>query len=165
MWKSKSISNAVGIITCFIVLSGVSGCNDGEDIKNWVENTNKLQVKAKTQAEIVPYRQEQHQALKEYFTEIANVALSLKNDSKFAERFNSAAAKENINDICSKVLISRTREWENMVQRCTRNGFFLCAEEVRAYPEIIATIRGKLTTDLQKKFDQANYCRAAQERR
>jgi hypothetical protein len=155
MGKFKS----AGIVMMFFW--GVTACDNSEAIKNWIENTNQLQIKVRAQSEIVPYRQEQHRALKEYFTELVNVALAMKNDPTFAEQFNSVAAKADLNEICRKVLINRASEWASMMQRCTRNAYFLCAEEVRAYPDIIAAIREKLLPEQQKRFDEATSCKAS----
>lgn len=150
----------IGLITFLIFTSGVSGCDESEDIKNWVENTNKLRATAKQQGDIVPYRQDQFKALKAYFVELNQMALALKNDSKFAERFNKGVANADLKETCPKVFLTRS-EWQAMVERCTRNNFFLCAEEVRAYPEMVSTIRGKLVSEQQKRFDQTPACKAA----
>ncbi|MBY0471444.1 hypothetical protein K2X30_09775 [bacterium] len=161
MFKLIADGKVLGIAMCLFTFIGMAGCNDGQEIKDLIQNTNRLQIQMRSQASIVPYRLEQHQVLKEYFAEIANLALSLKRNSKFAETFNAMALNENLNDICGKVLISKSKEWAGVIQQCTRNGYFLCAEEVRAYPEIVSTIREKLNMELQKKFDQAEQCRMA----
>ena len=161
MRKLKNASSFIGLVACFAMLSGVAGCDDeAQDIQNWVENTNKLRVTAKQQGDVVPYRQDQFKALKAYFAEVNQMVLALKNDPNFAGRFNQAVAKADLKVTCAKVFLTKP-EWEVIVERCTRNNFFLCAEEVRAYPDMVSTMRGKLGADQQRRFDQTEACRRA----
>ena len=45
MRKLKNAGVVLCLITCFAMLTGVSGCDDQmQDIQNWVENTNKLRA-------------------------------------------------------------------------------------------------------------------------
>lgn len=161
MRKFKNAGAFLGLLTCFVMLSGISGCDDEtQDIQNWVENTNKLRATAKQQGDIVPYRQGQFKALKAYFVEINQMVLALGNDANFAARFNNAVAKADLKVTCSKVFLMKS-EWELMVERCTRNNFFLCADEVKAYRDMVVALRGRLVAEQQKRFDQTPSCRAA----
>lgn len=141
-----------------LIFTGISGCDETADIQGWVENTSKIRIVALKQAEVSPYRNEQHKALKAYYAEINQMALALKNDSKFRGRFNAAVAKANLKEVCGKVFVNRN-EWQTMMTRCTRNRFFLCAEEVRAYPDLISAMRDGLSTEQRKRFDQTDSCR------
>ncbi len=160
MKKMRKAGCLSGLFTCLALLSGVSGCDDAQDIQNWVENTNKLRIAAKQQGGIEPYRQEQFKALKAYFAELNQMALALKNDAKLSERFNNAVSHADLKVTCGKVFLTKP-EWQLMVDRCTRNTFFLCAEEVRAYPEMVMAMRGALHVDHQRRFDQTPACRGA----
>jgi len=151
----------IAILVSFMaVLTGISGCEEGQDIQNWVENTSKLRLEAEKKAEEVPYRQPQHAALKAYFAELTKLSLALKNDEGFRKRFNDAASKTDLNQVCSKVFVTKT-EWQLMMNRCTRNRFFLCAEEVRANPDIITSIRAQLQLEQKARFDKADACKNA----
>lgn len=151
------------LVLGFIVLSGISGCDESKDIQNWVDNVSKLRTAALKQSEVKPYRDEQYNALKDYFAEINQMALALKNDSKLAERFNDAFGKVDPKQTCAKVLVQRP-EWEFMMRRCTKNRFFLCSEEVRAYPTLVSALREKLKPEQQKRFDQTSVCWGALKR-
>lgn len=148
------------LVFSLLIFTGISGCDETADIQGWVDNTSKIRLAALKQAEVTPYRNEQHKALKAYYAEINQMALALKNDSKFRERFNGAVAKANLKEVCSKVFVTNI-QWQTMMTRCTRNRFFLCAEEVRAYPSLVAAMRDGLFADQQKRFDQADSCRVA----
>ena len=161
MKRIKKAFYSLSLLACATVFAGVSGCDDnGQDIQNWVDRVSALRTTAKQQGDVVPYRQPQFKALKAYFAEMNQMALALVNDSKFASRFNSAVARADLKTTCAKVFLTRA-EWKVMMERCTRNNFFLCSEEVRAYPEMVTTLRGKLGADQQKRFDQTAACRAA----
>jgi hypothetical protein len=151
-------------ISCLLsfvaVFCGISGCDESTEIQNWVENTSKLRLEAENRAKEVPYRQPQYAALKSYFAELAQVSLALKNDEGFRKRFNEAAAKADLNQVCSKIFVTKSK-WQVMMDRCTRNRYFLCAEEVRANPDMIAAIRSQLVPDQRKRFDQAEACKTA----
>lgn len=165
MKRLRSVSSFLGLLTCLVTLSGVSGCDDEtQDIQNWVENANKLRVTAKQQGDIVPYRQAQFKALKDYFGEINQMVLALGNDANFAQRFNNAVAKADLKATCAKVFLTAS-EWQTMVERCTRNNFFLCSDEVKAYRDMVIGLRSRLAQEQQKRFDQTPACRASLDRR
>lgn len=153
----KCVTRILFVISAFITLAGVSGCDDSQDMKNWMENTEKLKIAARAASQMVPYRTEQHKALKGYFSELGNMALALKNDSKLTERFNAAISQMEMGKLCARVFIPRA-EWNPIMGSCTRNRFFLCAEEVRAYPDFVAAFRARLTSEHQRRFDQAEAC-------
>lgn len=143
-----------------ILGTGVDGCDKAQDIQNWFDNTAKLKLTAKKQGDLTPYRQEQFEALKVYFSELNQMALSLKNDSGLKDRFNVAVTQSDLNTVCAKAFLSRA-DWQLMIQRCTRNNFFLCAEEVRSYPETVTAMRAALAVEQQKRFDEAKSCKEA----
>lgn len=160
--KTNSIQFVLGLLVAATLSLGASSCDDNMDLKNWADNTEKLKIEALKQAKVKPYAGPQYKAMKDYFSELANVSLALKNDAKYAERFNSAIAQADINGVCGKVLIQKDW-WQYIMGRCTKNSFFLCAEEVRAYPDIVAAMREKLVAEQQKRFDRAPLCKGALE--
>lgn len=160
--KANSIQLLVGIVLAATLSLGASSCDDNMDLKNWLDNTEKLKVEAQNQAKVKPYAGPQYKAMKDYFSELANMSLALKNDAKYAERFNGAIAKNDINAVCGKVLMQKDW-WTYIMSRCTKNNFFLCAEEVRAYPDIVSAMRGRLVPEQQNRFDKAPLCKSALE--
>ena len=136
------------------------GCEESIDIQAWVRTTDQHRGVARTQAEIIPYRNPQHQALKAYFEDLAQMALSLRTNASLAQRFNQALAQSNMSQMCGKIFIPRSN-WQIMMARCSRNRFFLCAEEVRAYPQIVLALKNRLSSDQQRRFDQTATCQAA----
>lgn len=160
--KSHTIQLVLGMLVAATFCLGASSCDDSMDLKNWVDNTEKLKIEAQNQAKVKPYAGPQQKALKDYFVELADMSLALKNDTNYAKRFNEALAKNDINAVCGKVLMQKDW-WTYIMSRCTKNNFFLCAEEVRAYPDIVSAMRGSLVAEQQKRFDKAPSCKGALE--
>ncbi len=161
MSNIRKAGYSFSLLACLTMLSGISSCDDEyQDIQNWVEKVSKLRATAKEQGDVVPYRQKQFKALKAYFAEINQMALVLKNDANFAQRFNNAVAKADLKETCAKVFLAWV-DWQAIAERCTRNNFFLCAEEVRVFLDIVTAMRGKLSAEQQKRFDQTPSCQAA----
>ncbi len=154
----KFMALTTALIGCLFLFTGISGCNDESvDIEHWVDNVGILKNTAERESQKIPYRMPQHQALKNYFLELANFALALKKDAGLAKRFNGAAAKADLQKICSKMFFDRT-DWREIMRNCKKNRFFLCSEEVRAYPNMVSSLRASLDAERQKKFDQARAC-------
>ena len=155
---------AIGKSALIWVLAGVSlgasSCDKTSEIRNWVNQSASLRESAENQLPNIPYRRPQHEAFKAYFSELNHMALALGRDEKLKGRFNESAAQGDFKVICQKIFMHRSR-WDSLVQGCTKNRFFLCAEEVRAYPEMVQSLRGALRTDLQHRFDGAVNCQAA----
>ncbi len=134
------------------------GCDPAtKNLGEWQAKIDTLRVEAQRQGASVPYRQEQHQAFKAYFREINELALTVKGDPTIASRFNQEIAKADLALACGKVLMPKA-EWQAIVTGCTRNRFFLCAEEVRAYPEMVQAIREVLSADQKARFDSTPAC-------
>jgi hypothetical protein len=145
------------------VALGNSGCVS-KDFGRWVENVDQLR---KTALEKVPtdgsqakLSQDRQLAFKAYFSALAVQAYSLKDDPSKAKDLDSAFASMDVKTVCAKTLITRT-DWLRFEKACTKNGFFLCAEEVQAYPEIVASVRSQLHGESLAKFDAEPACKGA----
>jgi hypothetical protein len=106
-----------------------------------------------------PYKEEQHLAIEAYFRGLTQFALDVKDYSNSSKRFNNAVSRMGVDTFCSKVFLDKKR-WDDLVTNCTKNNFFLCAEEVRALPEIKASLKNSLWEALKKAFDSASTCKS-----
>lgn len=154
---SRSLVGSLGFLVVF--MTTISNAN-AATIQQWVAATNELRIAAKQQGEITPYRQDQYKALKAYFSEMNGFANDLKESTNYAWQFNNALSWSDMSDQCSKLFFKKA-DWQNVLQRCTRNDFFLCAEEVKTYPETVSAIRDMLIAKQQKRFDETPSCQAA----
>lgn len=143
------------IFALFLLLMG---CNEEKEIQKWIEETSQLRIESQKQIDQTPYRNEQYGAFKSYFSKVNEVLLILSNDVKLVKPFNLVVAKSDLQDLCSKLFLTKP-EWQLIMQRCTKNRFFLCAEEVRAYPDIVRGLRNDLETEQQKRFNDVASCR------
>lgn len=140
------------LLTVFLV-----GCNERKETEKWITGTGENLTAARAQMGITPYRTEQQNAFKVYFSGLAESVLKLKQDPKHAQSFNKAFGQLDVNAVCDRTLISRS-EWTHIARNCMRNRFFVCAEEVRAYPEIVNSFIVHLTPDNKALFEKAPAC-------
>lgn len=157
--KIQCVSKALATVL-FVI--GASGCNEDAQVRAWVDATSAKKETAQSASGQMPYREPQFTALRDYFAELAHMALTLESDPDRAAALNTVLAKMDMREICTKTLISKQTA-ETIIQRCTRNRFFLCAEEVRSYSVIVAALRAKLNPEQQKRFDDTETCKAALE--
>lgn len=142
-----------------VVLPLLAACDpQSSPVSEWMNRLQAARVEVQKQFRNAPYRGEQYQALKGYFGLLAEVAGEARRDEASAKALASALTKDGVERFCTELLIS-TADWREMMARCSQNRFFLCAEEVRAYPEVVAAIRDVLPKEAQEQFDQSVACR------
>lgn len=156
----KYVMRAALRISCCTVLMLSSGCEDSQEVTKWIDATSQFKNEAIRQQQAHPFRQEQNAAFKAYFGQLTRMANLLREDVALTTQFNSAVAGLDWDNVCQKILMKNS-DWQQIVDGCTKNRFFLCAEEVRAYPEVITALRGSLITAQRARFDQAISCQAA----
>lgn len=125
------------------------------------QTISELELKRKNLESLIdrtPYKEEQHLAIEAYFRGLTQFALDVKDYSNTSKRFNNAVSRMGVDSFCSKVFLDKKR-WDDLVTNCTKNNFFLCAEEVRALPEIKASLKNSLWEALKKAFDSASTCK------
>jgi hypothetical protein len=150
----------IGLSAYWVLILGLGACDDQGTVQNWIENTARLKTEAIMQIPNVPYRDTQHHAFKEYFSELNELRLALPQNDKFREGLNKALSQTNLNELCLKIFMKR-ETWEKLVTNCTKNRFFLCTEDVKTYPDFFNEFRNSLNTELQKKFDSTTACQDA----
>ncbi len=141
-------------------MMGVGGCDDSTAVQAWVKKVEPLRTTAEGAMSAVPYQLAQHQAFKDYFSEIEQIAVRLVQDKDFAAAFNKAVAKVDLKNACARVFMER-RAWQFIAENCTKNGLFICSEEVRVYPDLVAGIRKQLVPAEQRRFDMTPACQRA----
>ena len=143
----------------FTSLLAISSCRNEEFIE-WANQVEPKKVAALENLVVQHFSRKEHQIFKDYFATIAEMAYSLKADSERSKRLNEVLIHADLKEFCKKSLVSRA-VWSILSQSCNRNGFYLCAEEVRAYPEAVAVIRSVLTQATLSRFDAESTCKEA----
>ena len=122
-----------------------------------VSNISKLRAGTESTLTATPYRVKEHQAIKDYFVSVNELAIQLKDNSKFNRNFNIYLAGQEMAKFCSEVLVS-VQDWNEIKVNCTRNRFFLCADEVNQFTEYKKSLVAGLRTDLQQVFKNTSEC-------
>lgn len=104
-----------------------------------------------------PYRETQHIALKNYFRELAEFTLEMKDNVKLSTSVNTATEKFSIDKICEQTLVGYNT-WNLIMKNCTKNDFFICSEEVRSYPLILSAFLSTLNENNKLKFQKSSNC-------
>ncbi|HAZ14662.1 MAG: hypothetical protein A2X86_06240 [Bdellovibrionales bacterium GWA2_49_15] len=138
----------------------LSGCKEDAVIREWVKKVDALRAKTLEAMPQTPYQTEQHHAFRDYFFEIEQMTLQLVQSKDYTAAFNRAIVKVDLKDTCARVFLSR-QDWEFILDHCTKNGLFICSEEVRVYSELVTEIRKQLVPAQQKRFDQTPECQGA----
>lgn len=152
------INKKISIILTILILPFLIGCESEKDLRNWMVKTETARIDALKESEVVPYRNAQFTAFKSYFKEINILATSLKEDGKRSKKLNMVLKKMDLEEVCSQIFME-INDWKLIAKNCTKNRFFLCSEEVRAYPEAVKVLRKLLSEDQKIRFDQAGSCR------
>lgn len=153
--KSIKSFQLYGIGTLLLV--SMTGCDPVEDLNSWADYTAQKRGQVEYYESKNPYGKNHFQTFKSYFVEMANMALALKEDTDRVESLNKALDEIDINTFCRKVFIDENT-WDTVVLGCTKNRFFLCAEEVRAYPKIVRSLRSRLNQKHRNRFDREPNC-------
>ena len=154
--ESKKLKLLCGLLFSIFLCA----CEEEEDIQKWITETESLRIKAEQEGEVVPYREEQFKALKAYFGEINVMIFSLKDDPEKTNAFNEMLTTLDLQQLCDQVLLDYNH-WQRMLQRCQRNNFFLCAEEVRTYQSSIKALRNLMSPEQGQRFDKTKSCMEA----
>ena len=146
------------ILLCVVSLFFFTACNEEAEIQKWVQNIERLKLDAQEVRNQTPYGQIQQETLKAYFSEINQIVITLKKEDKYVKPLNSFIEKNDLATLCPKILILKD-EWQTMMKNCTRNRFFLCAEDVRSYPQILSALKQFLNSKNQNQFDTLPACK------
>ena len=142
----------------FLILGAfLTGCDEDQDPQVWaaqVAEKRAVALKSMVQSEL---RYDDHVAIKQYFSEIADAAIAIKRKPNRAKELLKNAGYASVDAVCSNLLVTRA-EWQELMARCQYRGFFVCAEEVRAYPDAIQTIVVRLDSDSRALFFASSAC-------
>lgn len=104
-----------------------------------------------------PYKEEQHVAIESYFKKLNDLALNITDYSNTSKAYNKYTQRYGVEAFCKKTFLDKKR-WSDLISNCTKNGFFLCAEEARAFPTIKKSLKDSLREDLKKNFEASKIC-------
>jgi hypothetical protein len=127
-----------------LILIGVflfCGCDEEErravESYKTVEN---LRAQTVAQSNRLPYRTQQHMAFKRYFSYLAHEVQFLRAADDARNAMLRLLKSQNIEVTRRALFISRA-QWSEIMKSCVRNGYFVCADEVAAYPKILRAFK------------------------
>lgn len=128
------------------------------DVEIKIELIASFKVEAELTLKSIPYRQIEHEKIKDYFVGLRNFSLELKENSRLNKRFNNYLSKNNLALFCSDLLLN-ARVWKTIISNCTRNRFFLCAEEVKEYSAFKLQLAASLSHEILEEFNITSECK------
>lgn len=142
------------IFSIFIILSSYAHAQSVD------QDVSTLETQLKSVEAVIdqtPYKEEQHLIIEAYFKKLNNFALNVKDYSNTSKAFNNFVAKYGTEAFCKKVFLESQRMID-LLGNCTKNGFFICAEEARALTPIKTSLKDSLRPDLKKSFENTKAC-------
>lgn len=106
---------------------------------------------------VTPYKIEEHKVIKKYFEGIKEQSNLLQQNTKKLRRFNTYLAEQDLQLICDDIFLSKEK-WNLLLNNCTKNRFFLCSEEVRAYEQIKDDFKKVLSLEIQNRLKEDPSC-------
>lgn len=139
-----------------LILVVFTGC-ESFSIPEWIAETKETRQEVEKSFQFSTLSQLEYQAFKNYFARITNLGVALTQEKKSASELNKSLEKTSLEGLCGDLFVSES-DWQKLMQKCTVGRFFLCPEEVRAYPDIVKAIRGKLNASNERRFSESSSC-------
>ncbi len=106
----------------------------------------------------IPYRDKEYIAVKNYFLGLRDYGEQLGTSGKAKRRLNRFLEPKTVSKFCQDIFITKS-EWELMKSNCTKNGFFLCSDEVMEFSAYKLQISTALDSDLLSSFNSSATCK------
>lgn len=129
-----------------------------QDVSSRSDNIAQARVELEAVMDKKPYQGPEHASIKKYFSDLQTLIEDLESFPKYKKRFNQMVRSEGIETYCKKVFLDSVR-WKDLVKNCTKNNFFLCAEDVRIFPETKLALSNMMDADLKAQFLATNKCK------
>jgi len=128
-----------------------------QDIGTRITEISKARVEVESVLDKRPYKEEEHKAIKNYFSDLASLNEDLSAYQKYRKSFNNKIRSLGIEVFCKEIILEKQR-WNDLIKNCTRNSFFLCSEDVNDFTAIKAKMAVQLDSDLKTSFEKSPSC-------
>lgn len=145
----KLISLFMGFLGSFLAFSQTAG--------TYISPLSRAKTIAEAQINSTPYKKEQHEAFLNYFYKFGEFIDDVNGSESIQDRFQSYVATEGVSTLCKKFLLSED-DWKTLMGRCTKNRFFLCADEIKEYGLYKQSLKRLLTAEQQDTFSKISHC-------
>jgi len=144
------------VLATVLMASGLMGCNGEKEVARWVSETESLKTTVIALSGVSDFTTEHQQAMRSYFARISELASLAREDSRASKAIAQYLLKSPA-EICDRVFVT-LETWTRIRGYCEQDGYFLCAEEVRLYPEILESLRAVLPDAVRLKFRSRADC-------
>jgi hypothetical protein len=127
-----------------------------QSIDPYIKAIAQARVEVESNIERTPYQSAQHATFKQYFLELEDLIKDLKASSKLVRKLQSYIGND-LGSVCKEVFLEKAL-WNELVKRCTKNRFFLCAEEVNAFGVYKDAFKEHLTEAQKEEFTNNSNC-------
>lgn len=147
------MKNIVAIALMGLILTSCKYSNEFSKLKNLKTTKNALMSSSDFEL-----NEENQKLLAEYFGYTKSLLFKLQNDRKMKKYIHKRFSKYFDNSICKNVLISKVF-YDEIMNECTVNGFFVCADEVQYFEEMILKLYSNLTEFEKDKINSELVCK------
>ncbi len=134
-----------------------TACDEKQDPKAAVVELADKKIAAEAVISLQERNFDANMAIKDYFSDIAAMAIALKKNPQKKEQIIKRAGLNSVEKTCKDLLVSKEK-WENLMQRCQYRGYFVCAEEIRSYKDAVESLFLSLDAGAQKTFRSSTEC-------
>ncbi len=135
-----------------------TGTAFAQSVDQQIDSLKQKRIAIESIIDAVPYSTDSHTTIEDYFKSMNALALEIKDFPKSQKRFNNSASKTGIEKFCKETFLD-VRRWSDLSENCNKNGFFLCAEEVRSFDIMKESLKNSLYADSKKKFEASAFCK------
>ncbi len=146
-----------------VALLALNGCRDS-DVLHRITQIQELKAKALAEVSHTPYQTKQHEAFAAYYSAIMAEGVAILEEANWRLSLLNAWVNEGeLPEMCRDLFVDRDT-YRTLIRNCTRNRFFLCADEVQTYDEALKAVLAKLTPENRRKLEATPECARSLER-
>lgn len=130
---------------------------NSQTVEPYISSLSKARADVEANIDQKPYKKEQQQVFKNYFIEIGELVNDVNGSDRFYKRFQNYNSSNGVSSLCKSIILGKD-SWSNLVANCTKNRFFLCAEEIKAFDLYKESLKRLLTKEQQDEFAKLPEC-------
>lgn len=144
------------LLTMILMITLVSSCRYDEVFSNFKSLKElKLNVEKISSEELTT---ENQLIIKNYFSKINDIIYEVKNSSRIQKYMHSKFDRFFENSFCKQYTLTQDI-YSSLMSKCTVNGFYICAEEVRNYKNLLLISKTLFIDEEFRKITSDEVCK------
>lgn len=144
------------LITCIVLFTSINSFS--QPVESYILSIKHAKDDVELSIDRTPYKKEQHQAFKKYFSLISALVNDVNGSEQLFIQFQSYNFSNGIQALCKNIILDKSI-WNRLITKCTKNRFFLCAEEIKAFGYYKESLQRLLINDHQNEFLKLTECK------